>query len=85
MSLLSVTCGVPQGTILGPKLYFMYINGICYVANIPDFILYTDDSNIKYKHEYIDMMCKIVCVTLDNLRTWFALCKLALNICKATL
>ena len=44
------------------------------------FILYADDTNVFYKHENIDMMCKIFSVELDKLSTWFALNKLALNI-----
>ena len=31
---------------------------------MPDFILYADDTNAFYKHEYIDMMSKIVSVEL---------------------
>ena len=80
--LQNVTCGVPQGSILGPKLFLQYINDICNVSNILDFILYADDTNVFYKHENIDMMCKIVSAELDKLSTWFALNKLALNISK---
>ena len=35
---------------------------------------------VFYKHEDIDVMCKILCVKLDKLSTWFALSKLALDI-----
>ena len=80
--LRNVTCGVPQGSILGPKLFLLNINYICNVSNMLDFILYADDTNVFYKHENIDMMCKIVSVELDKLSTWFALSKLALNISK---
>ena len=80
--LQNVTSGVPQGSILGPKLFLLYINDICNVSNILHFILYADDTNVFYKHENIDMMCKIVSVELDKLSTWFALNKLALNIAK---
>ena len=80
--LQNVTCGVPQGSILGPKLFLLYINDICNVSNMLDFILFSDDTNDFHKNENIDMMCKIVSVELDKLTIWFALSKLALNISK---
>ena len=67
--LQNVTCGLPQGSILGPKLFLLYINDICNVSNMLDFILYADDTSVFYRHENIYKMCKIVSVELDNLST----------------
>ena len=52
------------------------------MSNILDFILYAVGKNVFYKHENIDMLCKIVSVELDKLSTWLALSKIALNISK---
>ena len=44
--ILNVCCGVPQNSILGRKLFIIYMNDICNVLKVVKFILFADDTNL---------------------------------------
>ena len=81
----NIDCGIPQGSILGPKLLIVYINDICNISKIIKFTLFADDTNIFYSNIDIDILCKQINNELNRLHVcslWFNINKLSLNISK---
>ena len=77
-----INCGVPQGSILGPLLFILYINDIVKCSDILQFILFADDTNIFYSNSDISELERIVNVELSKLSNWFKANRLSLNATK---
>ena len=78
-----VKCGVPQGSILGPLLFLIYINDLSSVSKTLDFILFADDTNIFFSHSNLESLYLIVNGELNRLTDWFRANKLSVNIKKS--
>ena len=73
----NITCGVPQGSILGPLLFILYVNDITYTSNVLDFILFADDTTILYSHKDINSKIELINKELDEVTNWFKANKLS--------
>jgi len=52
----NVSCGVPQGSILGPLLFILYMNDICHTSKLLNTILFADDTTVFYSHKNISTL-----------------------------
>ena len=80
--LKDVVCGVPQGSILGPLLFLIYVNDLQYASNLLDPIMFADDTNLFYTEENIKTLFDIVNIELQKISQWFISNKLSLNVTK---
>ena len=66
--LLKITCGDPQGSVLGPKLFLLYIDDICNVSQLLKLVLFADDTNIYYSHKDVKQLVNTLNTELVKLQ-----------------
>ena len=81
----NIKCGVPQGSILGPLLFILYMNDICHTSSILKTILFADDTTCFYSHKNVNILCETVNKELKEICNWFKANKLSLNAKKTNL
>ena len=67
---LTTACGVPQGSVLGPLLFLLYVNNLCRSSNKLSFYLFADDTNLLYADRDINSLERVVNAELSKVQEW---------------
>ena len=71
-------CGVPQGSILGPLLFLLYIHDLPQVV-VSDSLFYADDTCIVLEYENVTEIEKQLLKDFSSLCDWFVDNKLSIH------
>ena len=77
-----VECGVPQGSVLGPLFFILYVNDMVRASNELELVLFADDTNIFCKGRNHNELFEKVNRGLLAISKWFRCNKLTLNLKK---
>ena len=78
----SLSCGVPQGTILGPLLFLLCINDLPNCLSNCEPRMYADDTHLTYASNNIHNIQTSLKEDLENVHSWLRAKKLTLNMTK---
>ena len=77
-----ISCGVPQGSILGPLIFILYINDLSNISESLTSILFADDTTVIVESDSVSDAIALMNLELIKLNIWLQANKLTLNTTK---
>jgi len=81
-SISPIVCGVPQGSVLGPILFLLYINDLPHAFSNNSPLLFADDTTLTFIAKSLTSLNMNINEDLESLSRWLAANKLTINIGK---
>ena len=75
-----ITVGVPQGSILGPLLFSIYVNDLPNSVNTCDINMFADDTELHYCHSHLQRVEEVLQNELEQVSNWMTVNRLKLNV-----
>ena len=81
-SLKTIICGIPQGSILGPLLFLLYINDFYRISDIFTTIQFADDTNLFASDSSLPKLIELTNTEIPKFVDWIKANRLSLNLLK---
>lgn len=78
-SFQTISAGVPQGSILGPLLFILYINDLVLTDSKPTFVIYADDASLFFTGSSTQSLVPLINNVLVKVKVWSEANSLLIN------
>ena len=78
----SINIGLPQGSVLAPYLFLIYVNDVSSISNLFSTVLFADDTNLIFQDKNLNNLIEKTNLGLQNFYNWCSANRLTVNISK---